>query len=172
MPVLDSFLIDHTKIKSPSLRKSKVIVTPKKDKITIFDFRFCLPNVEIMPSKGIHTLEHLFSEFMRSYIDLDDSFSMRKVVDISPMGCKTGFYMIIIGDFIYKDCKIIVDYWRKSMLDILNFNKDVFGANIYQCGSYKFHSLSEAKKIASNILSKKIIILNNNDLYLNLSLIS
>ncbi len=171
MPILDSFLVDHTKIKSPSLREAKIIKTPLGDYITIFDFRFYTPNTEIMPEKGIHTLEHLFSHFMRNYFNKDKNFCFRQIVDISPMGCRTGFYMVVIGNFVYEDYKIIIKYWKNSMLDVLKFDDNIFGANIYQCGSYVFHSLIEAKEIAVKILDKKIIVLNNNDLFLNENLI-
>ncbi len=60
MPLLDSFLVDHTKMKAPALRVAKKMETPSGDRITVYDLRFCKPNEEKMSSKGIHTLEHLF----------------------------------------------------------------------------------------------------------------
>ncbi len=170
MPTLESFLIDHTKIKSPSVRKVKVLKTIKEDKVYVFDLRFCTPNLEKMPEKGIHTLEHLFSNFMRNYIDNDCKYNFRKIVDISPMGCRTGFYLIIISNFKKENenyYNLIMRSWENSMLDILNIKgNNISSANIYQCGSYLLHSLSEAKEIAKKILSKKIVILKNKNLIL------
>ena len=89
MPLLDSFKVDHTKMNAPAVRVAKTMRTPKGDDITIFDLRFCIPNKEILPPKGIHTLEHLFAGFMRDHLNNEDV----EIIDISPMGCRTGFYM-------------------------------------------------------------------------------
>ncbi len=93
MPLLDSFLVDHTKMKAPALRVAKKMETPSGDRITVYDLRFCKPNEEKMSSKGIHTLEHLFAGFMRDHLNGDGV----EIIDISPMGCRTGFYMSLLG---------------------------------------------------------------------------
>ncbi len=79
MPLLDSFLVDHTKMKAPALRVAKKMETPSGDRITVYDLRFCKPNEEKMSSKGIHTLEHLFAGFMRDYLNGDGV----EIIDIS-----------------------------------------------------------------------------------------
>lgn len=93
MPLLDSFKVDHTKMKAPGVRLAKVMQTPKGDNISVFDLRFCRPNHEIMSEKGTHTLEHLFAGYMREHLNSKDV----EIIDISPMGCRTGFYMSLIG---------------------------------------------------------------------------
>ena len=65
MPLLDSFKVDHTRMNAPAVRVAKTMRTPKGDNITVFDLRFCIPNKEILPPKGIHTLEHLFAGLNR-----------------------------------------------------------------------------------------------------------
>lgn len=60
MPLLDSFTVDHTRMEAPAVRVAKKMNTPHGDEITVFDLRFCVPNQEVMPERGIHTLEHLF----------------------------------------------------------------------------------------------------------------
>ena len=96
MPLLDSFTVDHTRMHAPAVRVAKNMRTPKGDDITVFDLRFCVPNQEILPEKGIHTLEHLFAGFMREHLNGANV----EIIDISPMGCRTGFYMsLIAGDF-------------------------------------------------------------------------
>ena len=55
MPLLDSFCVDHVKMKAPGVRLAKTMKTPKGDDISVFDLRFCKPNEEIMPEKGTHT---------------------------------------------------------------------------------------------------------------------
>ncbi len=63
MPLLDSFTVDHTRMEAPAVRVAKKMNTPHGDEITVFDLRFCVPNQEVMPERGIHTLEHLFAGF-------------------------------------------------------------------------------------------------------------
>ena len=89
MPLVDSFLVDHTIMPAPSVRLAKVMSTPKGDEIEVWDLRFKKPNHGMMPEKGIHTFEHFFAGFMREHINKKDVI---EVIDISPMGCKTGFY--------------------------------------------------------------------------------
>lgn len=93
MPLLDSFKVDYTRMYAPAVRVAKTMTTPKGDTITVFDLRFCIPNKEILPEKGIHTLEHLFVGFTRDHLNGNDV----EIIDISPMGCRTGLYMSLIG---------------------------------------------------------------------------
>jgi len=164
MPLLDSFMVDHTKMYAPAVRVAKRMKTPKGDDITVFDLRFCKPNQEMMSSEGLHTLEHLFAGFMRE--NLKDS--PIEVIDISPMGCRTGFYMSLIG---YIDEKPIVEAWKKSMEDVLSVKSqdEIPELNVYQCGSCAMHSLDEAKKIAKTVLDRGIGILDNDSLKLDLN---
>lgn len=160
MPLLDSFAVDHTKMKAPAVRKAKVMQTPKGDKITVYDLRFCVPNEEMMSSEGTHTLEHLYAGFMR------DHLKGIEVIDISPMGCRTGFYMSLIGEV---DEKTIAEAWKKSMESVLNVTDQskIPELNLYQCGTYKMHSLDEAKKIAKTVLERGIGIMDNSSILLN-----
>ena len=93
MPLLDSFTVDHTIMKAPAVRIAKTMQTPGKDTITVFDLRFTAPNKAILSEKGIHTLEHLYAGFMRDHLNGEGV----EIIDISPMGCRTGFYMSLIG---------------------------------------------------------------------------
>ena len=93
MPLLDSFTVDHTRMHAPAVRVAKTMQTPKGDTITVFDLRFCRPNADILSERGIHTLEHLYAGFMRNHLNSDQV----EIIDISPMGCRTGFYMSLIG---------------------------------------------------------------------------
>ena len=162
MPLLDSFMVDHTKMKAPAVRVAKTMKTPKGDVITVFDLRFCKPNVKKMSSKGIHTLEHLFAGFMRDHLNSKDV----EIIDISPMGCKTGFYMSLLGTPSEKE---VAKAWERSMQDILKVKskKDIPELNIYQCGTYKMHSLKDAKKIAKSVLDSKVGINSNSKLKLS-----
>ena len=164
MPLLDSFTVDHTIMPAPAVRRAKGMKTPSGDDITVFDLRFVKPNKDILSSEGIHTLEHLFAGFMR------ENLNSKKVeiIDISPMGCRTGFYMSVLGT---PSEKKVAKAWKNSMEDILKVKskKDIPELNIYQCGTYKMHSLKDAKNIAKSVLSTKIGIMDNEALKLDLS---
>ncbi len=162
MPLLDSFTVDHTIMPAPAVRKAKVMKTPCGDDITVFDLRFYKPNKDKMDGRGIHTLEHLFAGFMREHLNSKNV----EIIDISPMGCRTGFYMSVIGT---PDEKRVAKAWKKSMEDVLKVKskKDIPELNVYQCGSYKMHSLKNAKKIANDILAHKIGVMDNEKLKLS-----
>uniref|UniRef100_UPI003FA31FD1 S-ribosylhomocysteine lyase n=1 Tax=Sulfurospirillum cavolei TaxID=366522 RepID=UPI003FA31FD1 len=151
MPLLDSFCVDHVKMPAPAVRVAKTMKTPHGDAITVFDLRFCKPNQAILPERGIHTLEHLFAGFMRNHLNGEGV----EIIDISPMGCRTGFYMSLIGT---PEPQRVVDAWAASMQDILHVKSesDIPELNVYQCGTYKMHSLQEAHGIATKILSTSI----------------
>ena len=161
MPLLDSFKVDHTKMKAPGVRLAKVMQTPKGDNISVFDLRFCRPNHEIMSEKGTHTLEHLFAGFMREHLNSKDV----EIIDISPMGCRTGFYMSLIGRPSETE---VIKAFENSMKDVLKVTSqdDIPELNKFQCGSYKMQSLSEAKEIAQNVLNKGICIIKNDEIKL------
>lgn len=161
MPLIDSFCVDHTKMTAPAVRLAKKMQTPKGDEIRVYDLRFCKPNEEVMSEKGIHTLEHLFAGFMRDHLNSKKV----EIIDISPMGCRTGFYMSLIGN---PKKKQVVKAWKRSMEDVLGVKSenDIPELNIYQCGTYKMHSLKEAKGIAKDVLEKGIGTMRNKDLAL------
>ena len=162
MPLLDSFTVDHTKMPAPAVRVAKYMNTPSGDDITVFDLRFCRPNEAILSETGIHTLEHLFAGFMREHLNSKKV----EIIDISPMGCRTGFYMSLLGR---PKKKKVVKAWEKSMVDVLNVTKqsDIPELNIYQCGTFKMHSLEDAKNIAQEVLDQGIGTMSNKDLELS-----
>jgi S-ribosylhomocysteine lyase len=162
MPLLDSFTVDHTIMPAPAVRRAKGMKTPSGDDITVFDLRFYVPNVEKMDGKGIHTLEHLFAGFMRNHLNSKDV----EIIDLSPMGCRTGFYMSLLGA---PSEKKVAKAWKKSMQDVLNVasKKDIPELNVYQCGTYKMHSLKNAKKIAQDVLDREIGVMDNEALKLS-----
>ncbi len=161
MPLLDSFTVDHTRMPAPAVRKAKTMQSPCGDIITVFDLRFCRPNHEKMPVKGMHTLEHLFAGFMRKHLNGKNV----EIIDISPMGCRTGFYMSVLGA---PKKKKVVKAWKASMKDVLAVasEADIPELNPYQCGSYTMHSLKEAQTIARKVLKRGIGTMSNRQLAL------
>ncbi|GJH41912.1 S-ribosylhomocysteine lyase [Pasteurella canis] len=167
MPLLDSFKVDHTRMNAPAVRIAKTMRTPKGDDISVFDLRFCAPNKDILSPKGIHTLEHLFAGFMRDHLNSDHV----EIIDISPMGCRTGFYMSLIGT---PDEHQVAAAWLASMQDVLSVKEQsqIPELNEYQCGSYTEHSLSDAHQIALNVISTGIRVNKNEDLLLDEKLLN
>lgn len=162
MPLLDSFRVDHTIMPAPAVRVAKTMKSPSGDVITVFDLRFCMPNKKMLGEKGIHTLEHLFAGFIRNHLNSDSV----EIIDVSPMGCRTGFYMSLLGSPSEEQVALA---WKLSMEDVLNVEtqNDIPELNEFQCGTYKMHSLEEAKEIAKDILSHEIGVMSNEKLFLS-----
>ena len=146
MPLLDSFKVDHTRMNAPAVRVAKTMRTPKGDDITVFDLRFCIPNKEILPPKGIHTLEHLFAGFMRDHLNNDNV----EIIDISPMGCRTGFYLLTRNLSNENAIKLVKD----SFKFISEFEGTIPGTTIEECGNYLEHDLESARKDVLPLLEK------------------
>ena len=159
MPLLDSFKVDHTRMQAPAVRVAKTMLTPGQDTITVFDLRFCVPNQELLSERGIHTLEHLFAGFMRDHLNGNGV----EIIDISPMGCRTGFYMSLIGA---PSEGRVAAAWTAAMQDVLAVTSqaDIPELNEYQCGTFVMHSLAEAKAIAETVLARGVGINHNDEL--------
>ncbi|SHJ69342.1 S-ribosylhomocysteine lyase [Tepidibacter formicigenes] len=140
--IVESFTMDHTIVKAPFVRKCGVVQTPKGDIITKFDLRFTQPNKEVMPTGAVHAIEHLLAGFIREEID--------NVVDISPMGCRTGFYLILVGEREETEiAKALINALEKVLI-----SSEVPAANNVQCGNYRDISLFGAKEFANEVLEK------------------
>lgn len=138
--IVESFNLDHTKVKAPYVRNCARITTPKGDLVLKFDLRFTQPNKDIMPTGVVHALEHLLAGFIREEVS--------DVVDLSPMGCRTGFYLTIIGEADAKDIgKVLILSLRK----VLNA-EEIPAANAVQCGNYQDMCLAGAKEYAKKVL--------------------
>ncbi|TCS84594.1 S-ribosylhomocysteine lyase /quorum-sensing autoinducer 2 (AI-2) synthesis protein LuxS [Tepidibacillus fermentans] len=140
---VESFNLDHTKVKAPYVR----LVDRKKgihgDEIFKYDLRFCQPNKEFMDMPSLHSLEHLMAENIRNHCD--------SVIDLSPMGCQTGFYLTVMNHSNYDE---ILDVLEKTLQDVLHAT-EVPAANEIQCGNAKSHSLEGAKEIARKVLAQR-----------------
>ena len=90
MAKVESFTLDHTKVKAPYVRLITVEEGPKGDKIANYDLRLVQPNENAIPTAGLHTIEHLLAGLLRDRLD--------GVIDCSPFGCRTGFHLITWGE--------------------------------------------------------------------------
>ena len=142
----ESFDLDHTKVKAPFVRTCSMYEGEKGDKVVKFDIRFTQPNESEMQSEGIHTLEHLLATYLR---ELDVDFAS-KIIDISPMGCRTGFYMTIWGEW---EASYVAEKLTEALKLVLT-SDSVPADNEIQCGNYRLHSLELAKKYAKDVLDK------------------
>lgn len=140
---VESFNLDHTKVKAPYVRLASVMQGEKGDKVYKYDIRFKQPNKEKMDMAAIHSLEHLMAENIRNHEE--------NVLDLSPMGCQTGFYLSIINDT--TDEKVM-DVIEKTLKDVLEAD-EVPASNEVQCGWAANHDLEGAKEIAKTMLEKR-----------------
>lgn len=113
-----------------------------KEVITTFDIRMTRPNYEpVMNTAEVHTIEHLGATFLRN-----DSEWKDRVIYFGPMGCRTGFYVLLAGDYESKD---IVDLMRRMFAFIKDFEGEVPGAAARDCGNYLDMNLPMAKYLAA-----------------------
>ncbi|MGL6252498.1 MAG: S-ribosylhomocysteine lyase, partial [Billgrantia desiderata] len=89
-----------------------------------------------------------------------------EIIDISPMGCRTGFYMSLLGS---PSEERVSEAWLAAMQDVLNVKRmeDIPELNEYQCGTFVMHSLEEAQEIARSIIERGIGVNKNADLALS-----
>ncbi len=102
------------RMEAPAVRIAKTMQTPSGDTITVFDLRFTVPNDALLTERGIHTLEHLFAGFMRDH--LNGNGNGVEIIDISPMVCRTGFYMSLIGT---PDEQRVANAWQSAMTEAM-----------------------------------------------------
>ncbi|WP_062107805.1 S-ribosylhomocysteine lyase [Bacillus niameyensis] len=140
---VESFNLDHTKVKAPYIRLAGVKEGKNGDEIRKYDIRFCQPNKEHMEMPALHSLEHMMAEFSRNYSE--------QIVDISPMGCQTGFYLSLVNHDDYEDVLNLVE---KTLKDVLTAT-EVPACNEVQCGWAASHSLEGAKEIAKKMLAQR-----------------
>lgn len=135
MDLIPSFSVDHTKI-IPGIYISRTDTLGDK-KVTTYDIRVTRPNVEpAVDTAAMHSLEHIIATYLRNDPDWKDN-----IIYWGPMGCLTGFYLILKGEHAPKDiCGLITKAFR-SVED----TEEVPGASAVNCGNYMMHNLVIAK---------------------------
>ncbi|QTH59896.1 S-ribosylhomocysteine lyase [Corynebacterium hindlerae] len=139
---VESFNLDHTKVKAPYVRVADRKELPGGDVLLKYDVRFAQPNTGHLEMPAIHSLEHLTAELMRNHTD--------KLIDFSPMGCQTGFYALTLGVEMPEFLSIL----EATLNDILQAT-EVPAANEVQCGWGANHSLADAQSAARAFLAKR-----------------
>lgn len=144
---VESFNLDHRKVAAPYIRVADVkhIEVPQGGFATLtkYDVRFCQPNREHLDMKAVHSIEHTFAEFSRNH--------SQAVIDFSPMGCQTGFYLLMTGEPDVEKTAALVE---ATFNDILQA-ESVPAANEIQCGWGANHSLQAAQEAVRAMLSHR-----------------
>lgn len=145
MKKIASFTIDHIKLVPGVYVSRKDIVG--SETITTFDLRMTSPNDEpVMNTAEMHTIEHLAATFLRNHKDYGP-----KTIYFGPMGCRTGFYLLLAGDYESND---IVNLLKEMYNFIANFEGEVPGASAKDCGNYLDMNLPMAKYLAKKYLEE------------------
>ena len=138
MKQIASFTVDHDK-----LEKGMYVSRIDGDVVT-YDIRMKKPNGGDYLSNGaLHTFEHLFATYARNSRLTD------QVVYVGPMGCRTGFYLLLREDVSRKQA---LDLVKESFRFIAGFEGEIPGAKPRECGNYKEHDLPGAKSVAKDML--------------------
>lgn len=143
MEKIASFTVNHLKL-VPGVYVSRRD-TVGEEVITTFDLRMTAPNKEpVMNTAEIHTIEHLGATFLRN----DEEFGDRTIY-FGPMGCRTGFYLVLAGDL---DSRDIVDLLTRLFEFIRDFEGEIPGAAARDCGNYLDQNLGMANFLAARYL--------------------
>ncbi|MBQ6148142.1 MAG: S-ribosylhomocysteine lyase [Oscillospiraceae bacterium] len=155
MERIESFSVNHL-ILEPGIYVSR------KDEfnnvvLTTFDIRMTSPNKEpVMNTAEIHTIEHLGATYLRNHPNWK-----KKVVYFGPMGCRTGFYLILEGDLMSAD---VVELVRDMFSFIVDFEGDIPGAKPEECGNYLDQNLDMAKWLSIRYINNTINLIDDKHL--------
>ncbi len=149
MEKIASFTIDHLRLE-PGIYLSRQDVDPASGAVvTTFDLRMTAPNREpVMNTAPIHAIEHLGATFLRN----DPEWGPRDVY-FGPMGCRTGFYLVLFGDYAPMD---IADLVKRMYQFIADFEGDIPGAAPAECGNWHDSDLNAAKWWARRYLDQTL----------------
>ncbi len=140
---VESFNLDHRTVAAPYVRLADHKVLPAGDTLSKYDVRFTQPNEGHLEMDAVHSLEHLFAEKSRTH--------SKDVIDFSPMGCQTGFYLLLQGTPDYDHVLTLIE---ETLQDVLTADA-VPAANETQCGWGANHSLEGAQAAARGFLAER-----------------
>lgn len=156
MEKIASFTVDHIRL-VPGVYVSRKD-TVNSSVITTFDIRMTSPNDEpVMNTAEIHTIEHLGATFLRNHADYKD-----RVIYFGPMGCRTGFYLLLAGDYSSAD---IVPLLKEMYTFIASYEGEIPGASAKDCGNYLDMNLPMAKYLARRFLTNVLTDIHDSQLY-------
>lgn len=155
MKKIASFTINHLDLKTGVYVSRKDILG--EHTITTFDLRMTAPNKEpVMNTAEMHTIEHLAATYLRNHKDWGD-----KIIYFGPMGCRTGFYLLLAGDLSSKD---ILPLLTKLFEFVRDFKDEVPGASAKDCGNYLDMNLPMANWLANRYLEETLYVIDESRL--------
>ena len=156
MEKITSFTIDHLRL-VPGVYVSRKDLADTQT-VTTFDLRITRPNEEpVMNTAEVHTIEHLGATFLRNHPEFKD-----RVLYFGPMGCRTGFYLLLSGDYESADILPLV----KEMFQFIStFEGEVPGASAKDCGNYLDMNLPMARFYAKKYLREVLDAPKDSQLY-------
>ena len=156
MEKIASFTVDHIRL-VPGVYVSRKD-TVNSSVITTFDIRMTSPNDEpVMNTAEVHTIEHLGATFLRNHADYKD-----RVIYFGPMGCRTGFYLLLAGDYSSAD---IVPLLKEMYTFIASYEGEIPGASAKDCGNYLDMNLPMARYLAARYLKDVLTDIQDSQLY-------
>lgn len=151
MEKVSSFQIDHTKLQRGLYVSRQETFDDEHGghTVTTFDIRVCRPYFEqTMDACAIHTIEHLGATFLRS-----KGFYSKRIIYFGPMGCQTGFYLVIDGKVGVEDVKGTV---REMFAWISTYEGPIPGNTKKECGNADMHDITEARAIAHRFFNETL----------------
>ncbi len=139
--VVESFDFDHTTVTAPYVRLCGTWMVALGVYVAKFDLRFITPNTGAFDTDGLHSLEHSLAVNLRLHLG--------GVIDLSPMGCRTGFYLTLNGRV---DPHTVEVALRQSLLEVTQ-QDSVPGATVERCGNAADHNLEKAQRYAALALA-------------------
>lgn len=143
-----SFDLDHTRVRAPYVRLAGRYQGERGDEIRKYDLRLVQPNQAEIPTAPLHTLEHLLAGYLRDHLEAE-------IIDASPMGCRTGFYLTVLGA---PEEEAVRQALELALRDVTEHEGEIPGCSPLRCGNYRDHSLPGAKAWAEAVLGAPIII--------------
>ena len=139
---VESFNLDHRMVAAPYVRVADRKTLPGGDTLVKYDVRFTQPNLAHLPTEVIHSIEHLVAEHMRNHTD--------RLIDFSPMGCRTGFYALMLE----VEPEGFEQLLETTLRDVLQAT-EVPAANEVQCGWGVHHTLEGAQDAVREFLDAR-----------------
>lgn len=149
MEKIASFTVDHLRLLR-GIYVSRTDRTPSGDTLTTFDIRMTEPNrQEALSGTALHTIEHLAATYLRNHPQWKE-----RIVYWGPMGCCTGNYLIVSGDYSSAD---ILPLMRETFEFIADFDGEIPGATPRDCGNYSYMDLPTARAEARRYLNEVLL---------------
>ena len=137
MEKIESFKVDHTRL------EKGLYVSRIDGDIVTYDLRMRKPNTgELISNSAMHSLEHMLATYLRN------SEIAEKIIYVGPMGCQTGFYVLVRMN----DNEKFLENLKDTLVKIIEHDGEIFGKSAVECGNYRNLDLNEAKKEAKAYL--------------------